>query len=142
MAWSRARHGTRFYVDRALSELLPGGMPRIPLVDALVHDASRAPIWLTMFEFTFDEDAAPRDPRCRGVELPPVRVPEDLQELVTSYSGSMTLGNGVHDSCAPQLVKAARAFIRSGRATPAAVCVAALRGGWWPEKIPGLRAKL
>jgi hypothetical protein len=54
----------------------------------------------------------------------------------------MTLGNGAHDSCAPQLIKAARAFIRAGRATPAAVCVAALRAGWWPEKIPGLRTKL
>jgi hypothetical protein len=59
---------------------------RRPLVDALVGDASRAPIWLTMFELTVDEAAAPRDPRFTDVELPPVRVPDDLQDIVTSYS--------------------------------------------------------
>ena len=116
-----------------------------PLLHALVSHPWRAPIWLTAFEIEVGEPVGVQD-RAELVGEPgvtPIVVLPELQETVSSHSRSMTLStNGVHDSLAGPLVAALRRMVSSGAATPEAVAVAALRAGWWPDKVPDLLKKL
>jgi len=106
-----------------------------PMIWGLVSDAARAPIWLSIA----NGDTQALDAGNNS----PVDVSDALQELVSRHSTSMTLStNGVHDSLAGPLVSGARQMVRSGAATPQAVGVAALRAGWWPQKIPALVNKV
>lgn len=116
-----------------------------PLLDALVRHPSRAPIWLTAFEIDVGAPVGVQD--CAGLigapDVAPIVVPPGLQETMSSHSRSMTLStNGVHDSLAGSLVAALRRIVRSGAATPEAVAVAALKAGWWPDKVPDFLKKL
>lgn len=117
-----------------------------PMLDALVSQTYRAPIWLTAFNVEVGEPIGVRDPDTGLIGTPridPIVVSDELQELVGSGSAHMTLStNGVHDSMAGDLLRDARRLIKSGAATPEAVAVAAIRAGWWPEKVPGLLKKL
>ena len=117
-----------------------------PLVDAFLSDPSRAPIWLTAFDVGIAGEVGVADPRYHAghaAPVSPIVVSSALQEAVTTYSRPMTLSsNGVHDSLAPALLSAARRMLRDGQATREAVAVAALRAGWWPEKIPALLRSL
>lgn len=118
---------------------------RPPILAAFLSATSRAPIWLTAYNV---------DPGAKvGVEVPgsgivgepgvtPIAVDAELQEQVDAYSRGMNLVNGVHDSCAGPLLSYARAQIHSDMATPEAIAVAALRCGWWPDRIGRLLEKL
>jgi hypothetical protein len=118
-----------------------------PLLAALISDARRAPIWLTAFDVDVSSDGGVIDPPTgmpsRPACVSPILVSSEVQETVATHSRPMTLSsNGVHDSLAPPLVDAARRLIRSGQATPEAIAVAALRAGWWPDKVPALVDKV
>lgn len=105
-----------------------------PFVCALVSSVDRAPIWVAeLARVVNDSDIANAS----------IDVPEALQEVVAAHSRSITLStNGIHDSLGPALIRDVRAFLKRGDATPQAVALAALRAGWWPEKIPDLLSKL
>ncbi len=106
-----------------------------PMLCGLVSDTARAAIWLRIADGGAEALGSGNDST--------VDVSDALQELVSRHSTSMTLStNGVHDSLAGPLVSGARQMIRSGAATPQAVGVAALRAGWWPQKIPALVNKV
>jgi len=118
-----------------------------PLVDALVSSTSRAPIWLTAFDVEVAGLENARDPEPSLLAEEPVDVPvvvlPEVQEAITMRSRGMTLSsNGIHDSLGPSLLADARRMIVAGMASREAIAVAALRAGWWPQKIPALLAKL
>jgi len=117
-----------------------------PLLDALISETHRAPIWLTAFDIESPEPIGVRDPNTgfagQQTRVIPIVVSDELQAMTRSRAGMMNLVNGVHDSLADQFLHEARLMIRSGEATPEAVVVAALRVGWWPEKAPALLKKL
>jgi hypothetical protein len=110
-----------------------------PLLDALVAQPSRAPVWLTAFHVDVGAAVGVRDVRDLISEDPavtPIVVSDGVQNLVSSHSGGMNLTNGVHDSYAAPFLADVRRMIRRGSATREAVAVAALRAGWWPEHVP------
>jgi hypothetical protein len=125
------------------AQLLALDTTRRPLIDALVSNGWRAPIWLTAFNVALEEPIGVRD-----LDSPledrvlPIVVSPDLQAMVDSRSRAINLTNGIHDSMAGPLIEAARQMIREMTATPEAVAVAALRGGWWPDRVPDLVKKL
>ncbi len=115
-----------------------------PLIDALVVTLVSAPIWLTAFGVELDAPVGRRDDSdliAPDPAVAPIVVVDSLQDMVTRHSG-MNLVNGVHDSCAPPLEADLRRRLRSGDTTPEAVAVAALRAGWWPDRVPHLLEKL
>ena len=82
-----------------------------PLLDALVSQPWSAPVWLTAFGVDIGVPVGVRDQADILSHEPravPIRVPDELQDLVTRHSGGMNLVKGVHDSCAPPLVAEAR----------------------------------
>jgi hypothetical protein len=74
--------------------------------------------------------------------MQPIVISEELQRVVAQQSGLMTLPtNGIFDSYGPEFLRAVRPFVARGT-TKNSVAVAALRAGWWPEKIWALMDKL
>jgi hypothetical protein len=125
------------------NQLLAIDSTHLPLLNAYVSSRTRAPIWLTAFDLDCD-DVDPFDSSTSSRhDVSPIEVSGELQEMVVSRSGMMTLStNGVYDSCAAPLVKDCRRMVRDGSATPEAIGVAALRAGWWPRHIPDLIKKV
>lgn len=116
-----------------------------PHLDALLSATWRAPVWLTAFDLDAGEPVGVRDAFSIGDsdQLSPVVVSDELQDVVTYHSAGMTLStNGIHDSEGPALLRDVRRLVKRGAATSEGVAVAALRAGWWPEKVPALLAKL
>jgi hypothetical protein len=114
-----------------------------PELLALVASPWRLRIWLTAFDLAVAEPEVDDDFAVDRHDQEPIAVSAELQEIVRRQSASMTLSsNGIHDSLGPAFLKAVRPLIRAQQATPEAVAVAALRAGWWPEKIPALLRKL
>lgn len=117
-----------------------------PFLDAIVSATSRAPIWLTAFIIDMPEPVGvvgsgsmPGDEE----RVTPIVVSPEVQNTIAARSKGMTLSsNGIHDSLGPLLLADARQMLRAGQTTTEAIAVAALRAGWWPEKIPALLDKL
>lgn len=109
---------------------------------ALIGASWRAQVWLAAAGIDLGDDETELDSPTR-TSVEPIVISAELQQVVRQHSGLMTLPtNGIFDSHGPEFLAAVRPFIKQGGATKEAVAVAALRAGWWPEKIWALMEKL